>query len=426
MRELDRKKLGARKVIVGHGVPADLVSAGDLVVDLPGLGAVGDEDAPVLDVLVGQLLAFFRCLSIGPPARHALRRGRDQPRRGGLRHPPPELTTAGMKRVLVVGRDQRRPHPPGLPRASRAGQGGAGRRLRHDPRQRLRDLRDGARPAGDAGRLPGHGGRGPLGRLLRGRDARGRHRRLPRGPATRAQDGRHRLHHLARATARSCPTWARSRALRAEDVADAAFRGLRPPPRLLVLPPGGAAPSCAALFARARAAGLTTSLDPGFDPGERWEADLVETLREVDLFFPNEVELRGDHGHGRRRARRCARLENGRTRIVAKLGARGLPRPSRRARSLERARVPRGAGRHHGRRRLLRRRLPPRVACAAGRSPSACAGARPAAASRRAAWAAPATRPTAPRSSVCWPGRRDHGRRLQHLDRQGAGRRRAA
>lgn len=65
LRELDRKKLGARKVIVGDGVPADLVGAQDLVVELPGLGGVGDEAAPVLDVLVGQLLAFFRCLSIG-------------------------------------------------------------------------------------------------------------------------------------------------------------------------------------------------------------------------------------------------------------------------------------------------------------------------------------------------------------------------
>jgi tagatose-6-phosphate ketose/aldose isomerase len=65
VRELDRKKLGAAKVIVGHDVPGDLGGANDLVVDLPGLDAVSDEAAPVLDVLVGQLLAFFRCLTIG-------------------------------------------------------------------------------------------------------------------------------------------------------------------------------------------------------------------------------------------------------------------------------------------------------------------------------------------------------------------------
>jgi tagatose-6-phosphate ketose/aldose isomerase len=46
-------------------VPADLGGARDLVVDLPGLDGVSDEAAPVLDVLVGQLLAFFRCLTIG-------------------------------------------------------------------------------------------------------------------------------------------------------------------------------------------------------------------------------------------------------------------------------------------------------------------------------------------------------------------------
>jgi D-galactosamine 6-phosphate deaminase/isomerase len=65
VRELNHKKLGARKVFVGPGVPADIVSAGDVVIDPPGLAAIADEDGPVLDVLVGQLLALFRCLHIG-------------------------------------------------------------------------------------------------------------------------------------------------------------------------------------------------------------------------------------------------------------------------------------------------------------------------------------------------------------------------
>jgi len=81
-------------------------------------------------------------------------------------------------------------------------------------------------------------------------------------------------------------------------------------------------PSCAALFARARAAGLSTSLDPGFDPSERWQGGLRDTLGEVDLFFPNEVELRGIAGTGDVR-QGLARLENGRTRTVVKLGPRG-------------------------------------------------------------------------------------------------------
>jgi tagatose-6-phosphate ketose/aldose isomerase len=65
VRELNRKNLGARKVIVGHDVPDDLPGADDLVLDLAGLDAIGDDGAPLVDVLVGQLLAFFRCLSIG-------------------------------------------------------------------------------------------------------------------------------------------------------------------------------------------------------------------------------------------------------------------------------------------------------------------------------------------------------------------------
>jgi sugar/nucleoside kinase (ribokinase family) len=81
-------------------------------------------------------------------------------------------------------------------------------------------------------------------------------------------------------------------------------------------------PSCAAVFARAHAAGLSTSLDPGFDPSERWGPDLVETLREVDLFFPNEVELQGLTGLADVRAA-LARLANGHTLTIAKLGPRG-------------------------------------------------------------------------------------------------------
>lgn len=81
-------------------------------------------------------------------------------------------------------------------------------------------------------------------------------------------------------------------------------------------------PGCAALFARARALGLTTSLDPGFDPSESWGRDLLDTLREVDLFFPNEVELKGITGC-ESIAEGLRRLDNGRTRVVAKLGAQG-------------------------------------------------------------------------------------------------------
>jgi tagatose-6-phosphate ketose/aldose isomerase len=65
VRELARKELGGRRVVVGHDVPAGLYSAQDVVVDVPELEAIGDGGAPLVDVLVGQLLAAFRCLSLG-------------------------------------------------------------------------------------------------------------------------------------------------------------------------------------------------------------------------------------------------------------------------------------------------------------------------------------------------------------------------
>jgi sugar/nucleoside kinase (ribokinase family) len=84
----------------------------------------------------------------------------------------------------------------------------------------------------------------------------------------------------------------------------------------------GLRPGIRDLFAAARASGLTTSLDPGYDPSEGWAGGLEETLRETDLFFPNEVELAGiartsDPEEALRR------LDNGRTRTVAKLGKEG-------------------------------------------------------------------------------------------------------
>jgi len=81
-------------------------------------------------------------------------------------------------------------------------------------------------------------------------------------------------------------------------------------------------PGAKSLFARARRFGLTTSLDPGFDPSETWAKDLRETLQEVDVFFPNEVELRGLTGtEDVEKALRA--LENGRTRTVVKVGSEG-------------------------------------------------------------------------------------------------------
>ena len=77
-----------------------------------------------------------------------------------------------------------------------------------------------------------------------------------------------------------------------------------------------------ALFRRAHDRGMTTSLDPGFDPSEQWGADIHDTLEEVDVFFPNEVELSAIAGDDDL-ATALGRLRNGRTLTVAKLGPNG-------------------------------------------------------------------------------------------------------
>src|SRR6266545_318509 len=50
-------------------------------------------------------------------------------------------------------------------------------------------------------------------------------------------------------------------------------------------------PDVPALFAGARTRGLTISLDTNYDPAERWDGGLLEALRLVDVFLPNQAEL---------------------------------------------------------------------------------------------------------------------------------------
>ena len=47
-----------------------------------------------------------------------------------------------------------------------------------------------------------------------------------------------------------------------------------------------------ALFKKAKSFGLTTSLDPQWDPQERWDIDFKSLLPDLDVFIPNEHELR--------------------------------------------------------------------------------------------------------------------------------------
>jgi tagatose-6-phosphate ketose/aldose isomerase len=65
LRELDQKELGLLKVIVGEDVPKELIRANDVVIESPGLRELGDQNAPIIDAVVGQLLGFFRCLDEG-------------------------------------------------------------------------------------------------------------------------------------------------------------------------------------------------------------------------------------------------------------------------------------------------------------------------------------------------------------------------
>ena len=45
------------------------------------------------------------------------------------------------------------------------------------------------------------------------------------------------------------------------------------------------------LFAKAKSLGLTTSLDPQWDPAEKWDVNLVELLPVLDVFLPNMAEF---------------------------------------------------------------------------------------------------------------------------------------
>ncbi len=65
LRELQRKRLGLRRILVADGLPEGIAGEGDVLVDVPGLAALGDDDAVLIDAVVGQLLAFFRCLHTG-------------------------------------------------------------------------------------------------------------------------------------------------------------------------------------------------------------------------------------------------------------------------------------------------------------------------------------------------------------------------
>lgn len=111
-------------------------------------------------------------------------------------------------------------------------------------------------------------------------------------------------------------------ALRAADVGDALLAGADHMHVSSFYLQKALRPEIRQLFARARKAGLSVSLDPGFDPEQRWGDDLRGVLEDVDVFLPNEEELRALTGESQVR-KALAALDNGRTLIVAKRGRQG-------------------------------------------------------------------------------------------------------
>ncbi len=77
------------------------------------------------------------------------------------------------------------------------------------------------------------------------------------------------------------------------------------------------------LFARARAVGLTTSLDTGWDSMGRWSLDIDSCLPDVDLLFVNESEARMLTGHDDPERAASVLQERGAAEVVVKLGGRG-------------------------------------------------------------------------------------------------------
>jgi sugar/nucleoside kinase (ribokinase family) len=60
----------------------------------------------------------------------------------------------------------------------------------------------------------------------------------------------------------------------------------------------GLAPGLAPVLAEVRRRGGTTSIDPNWDPSERWDGGLRELLAEVDVLLPNAVEAMRLAGSG--------------------------------------------------------------------------------------------------------------------------------
>lgn len=84
----------------------------------------------------------------------------------------------------------------------------------------------------------------------------------------------------------------------------------------------GLRPHARDLLARARREGLTTSVDPNWDPSGAWDGGLLELLEQVDVLLPNEEEVQRIAGMAGVEAAARALAARGPT-VVVKLGAEG-------------------------------------------------------------------------------------------------------
>jgi sugar/nucleoside kinase (ribokinase family) len=84
----------------------------------------------------------------------------------------------------------------------------------------------------------------------------------------------------------------------------------------------GLRPRVGELFRRLKAEGLTISLDTNDDPDDRWESDLMDVLRYVDVLLPNAREARLITGIDDLEAA-VARLAERVPLVVVKLGKEG-------------------------------------------------------------------------------------------------------
>jgi sugar/nucleoside kinase (ribokinase family) len=80
--------------------------------------------------------------------------------------------------------------------------------------------------------------------------------------------------------------------LTATDISDAMLREAKHLHVSSIFLQPGLRPDIAKLFKRAKELGLTTSLDPQWDPAEKWECNWEALLRYTDVFLPNMEELK--------------------------------------------------------------------------------------------------------------------------------------